>query len=123
MIKNFSDSRGICVECNEGIFNPICPSCLLREVEAWLDGTRLGNEVKKKLNKVIDSDGLEGVKCAICKDEGISICPYCFTRHVYDALMSARVSKSIADEFLTFFNFDFEHNGYSKDFEEDFEDG
>ncbi len=123
MLKSFSDSRGICVECNEGIYNPVCPSCLSREVEAWLDGTKLGIDVRKRINRVIfqdESSGLDGAGCAICKEQETSICPYCFTRHIYDALLTAGASKKVVEEFLTFFSFDFEHSGYSKDFEEDF---
>lgn len=122
MLKSFSDSRGICVECNEGIYNPVCPSCLSREVEAWLDGARLGKEIKGKIKRIKDRDELGGVRCAICKEQETSICPYCSTRHIYDALLTAGASKKVVEEFLTFFNFDLEHSGYSKDFEEDFGD-
>ncbi len=123
MIQN--NSYDLCLECNEGIFNPICPNCLAREMQAWIESNGFDSRIGRSItlfanitkNKFID----EGVECAICKSNQTSICPYCFTSKIYNFLQKLKVRKEILEEFLIYFNYDFEHNGYSKEFEEDFE--
>ena len=123
MIQNAS--RGLCSECNEGIFNPICPVCLAGEIQAWAGSNwfekKVGNEIVKFANRVKNKFIDEGIECAICRSNQTSICPYCFTDRIYNFLNKLKVSKKVIKEFLTHFNYDFEHNGYSKEFEEEFE--
>ena len=122
MIQN--NSHGLCLECNEGIFNPICPNCLAREMRAWIRSNgfnkKIGNKITEFANLAKNNFIDEGVECAICKSNQTSICPYCFTSKIYRFLQKLKVKRKILEEFLTYFNYDFEHNGYSKEFEEDF---
>jgi hypothetical protein len=115
------------LECNEGIFNPICPSCLAREMQAWVESNgfdrKVGNSIIKFANTIKNKNQFtdEGIDCAVCKTNQTSICPYCFTSRIYNFLRKLMVNRKILQEFLTYFNYDFEHVGYSREVEEDFE--
>ena len=78
MIQN--NSRGLCSECNEGIFNPICPVCLAGEMEAWVESKgfekKVGNEIVKFANSVKNKFIDMGTDGAICKSNKTLICPY-----------------------------------------------
>ncbi|MFH0831514.1 MAG: hypothetical protein V1886_01445 [archaeon] len=122
MIK--SNSNNLCIVCNEGIHNPICPVCLAGEIKEWIETNNLSSEAKKKIvsyasrikNKFIDS----GTECTICRENQTAVCPYCFTEEMYNFLMKLNLQKDAVESFLTSFNYDSEHAGYSKEFEEDF---
>jgi hypothetical protein len=122
MIQN--NSYGLCLECNEGIFNPICPACLAREMRIWIEengfNRKIGREISEFANSIKNKFIDEGIDCAICKSNQTSICPYCFTSRIYNFLQKLNVKRKILEEFLTYFNYDFEHTGYSEDFEEEF---
>ena len=117
MLQNFYT----CAECQESIYNPICPSCLAREIESWLNekgsdkklGTKILFEVKAFLGR-----GLEGGKCIICKKYSDFLCPYCFTNEVFEILKEFGVKRELFEDFFTHFNYDFDHTGYTKDAEE-----
>lgn len=119
MLQSFSPT--ICTECKEVIYNPLCPSCLAKEMQQWLDGNAISKKIQKEIkNYIIRTEGYsDSMKCIICKDNYTDICPYCFTEHVYEFLQKIKANKQIINEFFDFFNFDFEHSGYSKDFEEE----
>ena len=113
------------MECNEAIYNPLCHACLAGEIRQWLDAHGSG-EIKKKLGAGIKSslraienslEKFSDVKCVACKGE-VFLCPYCFTEKVYKKLKAIARSRKAQKEFLSLFNFDFEHTGYSKDAEE-----
>lgn len=111
-----------CLNCREAIYNPLCPFCLARQIEAWLSNypSEIRNKIVRRLKNYIKEIGsITGAttKCIICKKARVSLCPYCFTAHVLEELKKAKVSNIILREFLQFFNFDFEHTGYSKEAE------
>jgi|SRR3989338_9141594 len=122
MIQN--NSHGLCLECNEGIFNPVCPVCLAGEMQAWVESNGFEKKTGEKIiafaNKAKSRFIDEGINCAVCKKNQTSICPYCFTDKIYNFLNKLNISKKIIEGFLISFNYDFEHTGYSRDFEEDF---
>ena len=124
--KIYSDAfepQFLCDVCSEAVTNPICPSCLSTEVEAWLTlYPNLRNELLPKLrtylNHIESSIPLEATSCIKCNDSRASVCPYCFTNHVLGELKRINANKIILKEFLEFFNFDFDHTGYSTEAEE-----
>ena len=111
-----------CLECHEAISNPLCPSCLAVQIEAWLTSyPELGKKLMPQIEGYIEkTKNLTGktISCVSCTRKRASLCPYCFTHHVFDLLKDMKVNKRILIEFLQFFNFDFYHTGYSKDAEE-----
>lgn len=111
------------MECKEIICNPLCAGCLAKEMRQWLDGTALNTKIQQEINAyILKNEGYEeGSRCIICRNNYADICPYCLTEHVYEFLKRVKVNKKILAEFFEFFNFDFGHSGYSKDFEEDIE--
>jgi hypothetical protein len=123
MIKNYN--QGLCVECNESIFNPICSSCLAEQLNTWLDeasiNAKVRGEIKKFIAKCSQVDlPFQGIRCAICTQNETNLCPYCFTESIYHILKKLEVNRKLLQQFFIYFNYDFEHTGYSKDFESKF---
>jgi hypothetical protein len=107
----------LCLECHEAIFNPICPRCLSEEVRQWaINKNQKVKDLIEEEIKTILRFGLNKKGCLKCGSD-VFLCPYCFTERVYLRLKNAKFSKKILKEFLEFFNFDFEHTGYTKDME------
>ncbi|MEM0465705.1 MAG: hypothetical protein QXW97_03330 [Candidatus Pacearchaeota archaeon] len=112
----------LCDICSIAITNPICPSCLSEEFEAWLTlYPNLKKELIPKLEKYInwleDRRYNNPTTCIKCRKESVTICPYCFTEYVLGELKKLEVNKIILKEFFEFFNFDFERTGYTKEAE------
>lgn len=107
----------LCLECGEEIFNPLCPKCLSKEIEIWMEDkpakikSIINTEIKKilKTNKEHDY-----TKCILCKRKDVFLCPYCFTERIYNSLQDNKIKPVLLSEFLTLFNFDLEHTGYNK---------
>jgi len=59
------------------------------------------------------------ILCIKCKSKSVYLCPYCFTEIILNKLKQIKASKKLKQEFFELFNFDFEHNGYSREFEEE----
>lgn len=108
------------MECKEIIYNPLCARCLAKEMQQWLDGIALNRKIQQEINAyILRKEGYnEGSKCILCRDNYTDVCPYCLTEHVYEFMKRVNAKKEILNEFFEFFNFDFEHSGYSKEFED-----
>ena len=115
MIKNYSDI--LCMECKEVIYNPLCPSCLARDIGVWLDKKpKLKAVLEKDMNKILEQGKhLDSMKCIACNKNSAFLCPYCFTEKIYEKLKEIKAGKKILSEFIVLF--DFEHSGYYKDAE------
>ena len=111
----------LCDVCSVTVTNPICPTCLSTEVEAWLTlYPNLRKELMPKLASYLyklDTKVIDSTQCIKCGNNTASICPYCFTNHVFKELKCLNVSKQIMKEYFEFFNFDLEHVGYCKEAE------
>ena len=109
----------LCSICSQAVTNPLCPSCLTTEMEAWLTMyPDLRNALMDRLKKLLDRVKYKfenSNACIKCDDKKASICPYCFTEYVFRQLKSMDVNHRVLKEFLQFFNFDFEHDGYYKE--------
>lgn len=109
-----------CLECNEAIFNPICPSCLAKQFEQWIisypELEEVGLTVKDYIKSNKEFDGVSQT-CIVCRNNFAYLCPYCFTDFLFSLLKEARTDKKILEEFFVLFNFDFEHSGYWKEAE------
>ena len=112
-----------CLECKEPVFNPLCQSCLTFQIEVWLSSVSsysLKNEILAKIKDYVDkTNNLAGssTRCVVCGKPRASLCPYCFTNYVFTLLKKMQVNRIILKEFLQFFNYDFEHVGYSREAE------
>jgi len=112
-----------CLDCHEAVFNPICPGCISLQIEVWLSSISSCPQKKKIMKKVRDyvnaTRNLAGNStiCIACGRPLAVLCPYCFTNYVFTLLNSMNVHKQILREFLQFFNYDFEHTGYSSEAE------
>jgi hypothetical protein len=106
------------------VFNPICPECLTFQIEAWLSSISsypLKNKIMNRLHDYVSAtENLvpESTTCVACKKPTATICPYCFTNYVFVLLKCMHAHRGILKEFLQFFNYDFNHTGYTKDAEE-----
>jgi len=104
-----------CSICHEPVFNPLCPTCITEQINAWLtqypNYHELRDHLLPKLHSFIKKSERNTTQCIKCKKARVSICPYCFTEHVLNELKTLGVHKIVLKEFLMFFNFDFEHKG------------
>tara|TARA_Y100000310_G_C20607884_1_gene776482 strand:- start:708 stop:1079 length:372 start_codon:yes stop_codon:yes gene_type:complete len=105
-----------CELCNEPVTNPICPECLVREIEIWASNypnlkRELVPRLKKYLRKLREQPA-EFIKCIQCKENEVPLCPYCFIREVLDELEFIDATRQTKKEFLKFFNFDVGHTEY-----------
>ncbi len=110
-----------CMVCSEAVFNPLCPNCIAEQIEAWLSSypdlsKKIMLDLKKFLIRVNNSRE-EATECIACRRKRAAVCPYCFTEYALGLLKKLEVNKRVLVEFLQFFNFDFEHTGYTKDAE------
>jgi predicted amidophosphoribosyltransferase len=127
MTQNYN-RYAICLECGEDIHNSICPCCLFEETKQWFAESRnispekvlnISREIKKFIER--DTALAKSInnhqECLICRDSSSYLCPYCFTEFLLKILKKNKVSREIMKEFFVFFNYDFEHTGYSKEAE------
>jgi len=73
--------------------------------------------IKKFLAAIEDNRLSESTRCIKCLNKRAAVCPYCFTERVLYELKNIGSSGYVIKEFFMFFNFDFEHTGYSKEAE------
>jgi hypothetical protein len=126
--NNFSNIDGLCLECKEGIFNPICGKCLANEIISWIEELKkekFSNATIALLRKKIlqEIKGILKIKvvserCMKCG--GIVVmCPYCFTERIYNVIKELKIDEKekclLRESFLSAFNFDFDRTGYSKE--------
>jgi len=107
-----------CLECGESIFNPICPECILRQFRSWIKVHPGLAIVEREISHFVKNHSLfnhSSQTCIACKKQSSYLCPYCFTKYIYDLLKQAKLSKAILGEFLFLFNYDFDHTGYYKE--------
>jgi|SRR3989344_4931940 len=99
-----------CDVCSEVITSPLCPFCLLIEVNAWLTlYPNLRKELLPKLynylNDVSNRITCYGTSCIKCKEKRAFVCPRCFTEVVFRELHKLQAGSLVLKEFVTFFNF------------------
>lgn len=112
----------LCDVCSEAITNPICPSCLTIEIQAWMTMyPSLNKELFPILNEYlekIEDKSTDSAECIKCNSNKVAVCPCCFTNYVLEQLRKIHANELVLKEFLEFFNYDFEHNVYTDDAEE-----
>ena len=105
-----------CLSCGEDIKHPLCPNCISKAFNQWTKKFPEYREIKGKLNILMKHHNHTKGKsksCVSCNNN-VNICPYCFTNYLYGLVKEAGMGVRAMTEFLFIFNFDFNHNGYSK---------
>ena len=93
------DAQKQCIQCQEGITNPICPECLAREIAIWRP------ELKTVISKPFTDDTYSAedyVNCLFCGRE-MSICAHCYTKEAYESVLFWY--PEYAEEFIDTFNY------------------
>ena len=118
-----SNSKNECILCSESINQPICHQCLAKQVKTWLS---YYPDIKKKLSPKINSFVkevedliVETSPCVACNTNKTALCPYCFTDKIYRILKNSRTSPMVIGDFISTFNFDLDHTGYSLEEEQE----
>ncbi len=109
-----------CLSCGENIQHPICPNCITKAFMQWIIKFPEQREIRKKLNAFMrQHNSIEGKSktCVVCGQNKTNICPYCFTEYLHGIVKEAGLGVRAMSEFLFFFNFDFDHKGYSQELE------
>lgn len=103
---------GNCVGCDQQITNPLSPERLAEQMKTWLA------ETKPNLIKALEDKTEEFLPMHIGEDRCVvtgkrmDVCPYCYTEHIFNWLVSLKLDSSILAEFMTFFHFDEGKLGY-----------
>ena len=94
-----------CLECVEVITNPVCPSCLSKEMKIMVA------EHNEDLAKQIEAPCLPGgdTNCITCNNS-MNLCAHCFSKDIY--LFLKEKKKEIAEEFMRRFDFDLRQEFY-----------
>lgn len=118
---SLNEPQYLCDVCSIAVTNPLCPSCLATEIEAWVTlYPNLSKELIPRIRRYIENiseKAIDFTQCIKCGNKTASVCPYCFTSQVLRELKKLEVNKIILREFFEFFNFDFDHTGYSREAE------
>jgi len=107
MLPNSYHIHTLCIECKEAISNPICPSCLEKEIIAWLSKENMENsliaQIKEKVALLIKQNkgSLDNAMlCIVCKKKNSFICPSCFSKYIYGTLRNPKIK-----QFLPFLSY------------------
>lgn len=124
MTKNnlsLTEPQYLCNVCSIAVTNPLCPACLAIEIQAWVTlYPNLSKELIPRIKRYIENleeKAIDFTQCIKCGNKTASVCPYCFTNQVLKELKKLEANKIILREFFEFFNFDFDHTGYSQEAE------
>jgi len=93
-----------CVICGEGITNPICPTCLGKEIEQWTNEFMpTKTRFVKDMATISESYTHRGENCIICGKE-MQVCSHCFAKSIYDEIVEE--DDLLGPEYLQYFNFE-----------------
>jgi len=96
-------SKHECLLCGDVITNPICYTCIEREVEEWLS-TRMPKLAPKlkKTGEMFSSYTHHGTRCILC-GSNMNVCTHCYCYEIHKMLENY---PRLAEEFVEFFNFE-----------------
>ena len=106
-----------CLSCGENIQHPLCPNCIAKAFDQWIQKFPEHKKIKGELNTFMKHHNhIKGKSNSRVTCNGdVHICPYCFTNYLYKLIKEAGMGVRAMSEFLFLFNFDFNHKGYSKE--------
>lgn len=112
----------LCLKCNYSITEPICCSCIIKEVKIWSYDKKIKKEINMKINsklkimigqiELLDyasfpSKNLNGISimgCIKCKEEMPLICSYCIINQISQIIKSHLKNKKDMASFYESFN-------------------
>ncbi len=97
-MKVLISPQNSCVGCDEAITNPICPSCLAKQMREMV------SEHNPELAKHIAGTFVEGETHCIQCGRSMGLCAHCFSREIYEII--AEKGPEIASEFIQRFDFE-----------------
>ncbi|MBT3397809.1 hypothetical protein HOA55_02630 [archaeon] len=115
------ESSPDCISCGKIIRHPLCPDCIAKGFKQWVARfPEVEKIISPQVSKFIRGHKhihKQSERCVACGKRKTSICPYCFTKYLYQLVKEAGAGVRALTEFLFIFNFDFERHGYSDDLE------
>ena len=106
VLTEFEQSH--CDICAESITNPICPDCIVNEVNEWIIlYPKIRKKIIPKLKKYLINleNQNSSVNCIKCK-KAQTVSPYCFTNIIEGELKKLTNNWKLIDEFNELFDFD-----------------
>jgi hypothetical protein len=102
-----------CVECQDVITNPLCPTCLRKSIVSWLAEAAPAKVRAFYAAQKGIAPKTGYVTCIKCRGK-MDLCTHCYSSHVLSWLRKDPELAKATEEFLTYFNFDldgFEERG------------
>ena len=88
-----------CVQCGEGITNPICIRCVGEEMETWMREKRPASIPMVRLTtKSFEAYMHDATLCIICGGN-MNVCAHCYTREVLSSLADKKLAKEMQEQF------------------------
>ena len=96
-----------CLECNKHIINPICPECVNKEFEQFLESYPKLKHLKKQSEKYLEKhksfcNNFE--TCIKCNKNSVYMCMPCFSKVLFQLVKESGNKKAI-EEFKEIFNY------------------
>ena len=97
----------VCTICEEAITNPICPECLINEMQLWAYDydPKLADIIRDMIFVFTGYDNPSST-CVLCSAK-ICICPHCVAKEVYEHIASK--APDLAPAFLRRFNYELDY--------------
>lgn len=97
-----------CKDCLQPIINPICESCFIRQISAWLkniDMTAMPRSIIiSQLRKNISPDSMNEQECVICGNH-VDICPHCFVLKTSKLFKKIGLTSDFVQSFHAIFSY------------------
>ena len=114
-----SADNQVCINCYQGITNPICEKCHTKQLALWLTDhevdPRIILHIVRRLRKGFSLEGLNEMPCIFCNTELVSTCTYCYFFKVERILRSLNLSEEMIEYFLQIFNYELYNSVFSRE--------
>ena len=88
-----------CIECDDVITEPICPGCLSKRMQQFVEES--DPELAKEIENLVVPEG--NALCLFCGKK-MNICAHCFSREVYEFIVEK--NSLLAEDFIGRFDFE-----------------
>ena len=102
-----------CIECYEGITNPVCARCFIKQINYWLRDNGVDFVPREAIIDKLERELLiksfkhnpeEHSQCIIC-GEDVAICSYCFFTKATRIFKEFNFDQELTESFMEIFSY------------------